>query len=248
MKLLFTLLFVSGLYAQTGIVSFFDGSSMIGTANVVNGSAKLQTSSLTPGVHAITASYQGDTQFSGSTSQALVQTVAQSSASPPIFQISSSGTVGIPYLFQLNATNNPTNYVSTGLPPGLSINQTGAVSGTPSVAGGYNAILSANNAGGSGSIALSLTIAPGALPGVNISFITSPVTLGNPVTIVGSGFTPSDVIWFTSASTGTFGLNVTSSNGSSITFNTNGSFKRGTFSLYVQNQSGNSGMVNLTVN
>lgn len=247
MKLLFSLLFVSGLYAQTGIVFFFDGSSMIGTANVVNGSAKLQTSSLTPGVHALTASYQGDTQFSGSTSQALVQAVAQSSVPPPIFQLSSNGTVGIPYLFQLNATNNPTNYVSTGLPPGLSINQSGAVSGTPSVAGGYNATLSASNAGGSGSIALSLTIAPGAPPGVNISSITSPVILGNPVTITGSGFAPNDIIWFTSAATGTFGLNVTS-NGSSITFNTNGSFKRGTFSLYVQNSTVNSNLASLTVN
>jgi hypothetical protein len=42
---------------------------------LAGGSASLATSSLSPGSHSITATYSGDTNYNGSTSAALTQTV-----------------------------------------------------------------------------------------------------------------------------------------------------------------------------
>ena len=60
--------------SPTGIVSFLDGSSNIGTATLAsnnNGNATLTTSSLASGSHTVTAAYQGDNQNNASTSLAL---------------------------------------------------------------------------------------------------------------------------------------------------------------------------------
>jgi hypothetical protein len=60
----------------TGNVDFFDGGTLIGTSPLdQNGRAIFQSSSLSAGSHSITATYQGDTTSSPSTSVALVQTV-----------------------------------------------------------------------------------------------------------------------------------------------------------------------------
>ena len=62
--------------APTGSVQFLDGSTVLGSGQVnSNGVATYSTSSLTAGLHQITAVYQGDTDFAGSTSAALAQTV-----------------------------------------------------------------------------------------------------------------------------------------------------------------------------
>ena len=60
----------------TGTVTFLNGVTRIGTATV-NGSgiATLTTSSLIVGAHSITATYGGDTNFTSSTSTAVMQTV-----------------------------------------------------------------------------------------------------------------------------------------------------------------------------
>ncbi len=59
----------------TGTVSFYDGSTLIGTGTVVNGVATFTTSSLSVGDHTITAVYSGDDANDGSTSQSLDQTI-----------------------------------------------------------------------------------------------------------------------------------------------------------------------------
>jgi hypothetical protein len=59
----------------TGTVQFFDGASLLGTVALSGGTASLTISTLTVGTHSITASYSGDTQFAGSTSSSLTQTV-----------------------------------------------------------------------------------------------------------------------------------------------------------------------------
>jgi len=76
----------------SGSISFFDGTTLIGSAALgANGTATLATSSLTFGVHTLTAVYAGDTNHSASTSPALserivetVQTGLTSSADPAI--------------------------------------------------------------------------------------------------------------------------------------------------------------------
>ena len=59
----------------TGTVTFYDGSTKLGTGNVVSGKAAFTTSSLTKGTHSVTAVYAGDNNYNGSTSSVLSQKV-----------------------------------------------------------------------------------------------------------------------------------------------------------------------------
>ena len=61
----------------TGTVQFFDGTTLLGTSTVNGGSASLSTSSLTAGPHAITAQYSGNSNYNGSTSAVLTETVGR---------------------------------------------------------------------------------------------------------------------------------------------------------------------------
>jgi hypothetical protein len=64
-------------FKPTGIVTFYEGSAVLGTAslNVVTGQATLPTSSLSVGTHIFTATYSGDGGYSGSTSNPFTQVV-----------------------------------------------------------------------------------------------------------------------------------------------------------------------------
>jgi len=53
---------------ETGTVSFFDGTTLLGTAPVITARAQFTTSTLSPGTHPISAQYSGDSNFVGSTS------------------------------------------------------------------------------------------------------------------------------------------------------------------------------------
>jgi hypothetical protein len=59
----------------TGVLTFKDGSTTIGTATLVAGVVSLTTSSLTLGTHVITASYGGAASFAAANSPSLVQMV-----------------------------------------------------------------------------------------------------------------------------------------------------------------------------
>jgi len=87
-------------------------------------------------------------------------TVTVTPATPAITSAASiTGQVGVPFSYQITATNSPTGYNATGLPSGLTINTTsGLISGTPTATFNSNVTISATNAGGTGSRALSLTI------------------------------------------------------------------------------------------
>ena len=50
----------AGTGSTTGTVTFYDGATVIGTVNVVNGVATLTVSGLLAGPHAITVAYSGD--------------------------------------------------------------------------------------------------------------------------------------------------------------------------------------------
>ena len=53
----------SGSGIPTGTVTFKDGSTLLGTSNIVNGEASFTTSSLVAGTHTIIASYSGNGNF-----------------------------------------------------------------------------------------------------------------------------------------------------------------------------------------
>jgi hypothetical protein len=60
----------------TGTVSFYDGSTLLGSAPISSDSATYTTSSLGVGIHSLTAQYAGDKHDTASTSNAVTQTIA----------------------------------------------------------------------------------------------------------------------------------------------------------------------------
>jgi hypothetical protein len=65
----------SGAGTPTGMVIFKEGSTALGSSRLSNGTATYSTSTLPVGSHSIIAVYGGDTNFAGSISSALTQTV-----------------------------------------------------------------------------------------------------------------------------------------------------------------------------
>ena len=76
-----------GSGTPTGTVSFYDGSTQLGTSTLSGNIATFSTSSLSTGAHQITATYQGDSSYSGSTSGMFTQNVDMSDTN---VQLSSS--------------------------------------------------------------------------------------------------------------------------------------------------------------
>ena len=91
----------------------------------------------------------------------LTLTVAAPAAAPVISSATSASVaVGAAFTYTIVATNSPTAYAAAGLPLGLSVDPTsGAITGSPSVAGSYAVTLTATGAGGtSAPVTLSLTV------------------------------------------------------------------------------------------
>jgi sugar lactone lactonase YvrE len=118
----------AGLGSPSGSVSFYDGSSLIGVAQMIaGGSASLTPTTLAAGKHSITAAYSGDPSFTGSSSAALLQLVEDFNfAFAPNSGGSTNQTV-IPgqaatFAFTVQPTvgafDFPVTLSATGLPPG----------------------------------------------------------------------------------------------------------------------------------
>ena len=60
---------------MTGSVLFTDGTATLGTSNIAGGIATLDVAALAIGQHTIVATYSGATDYAGSTSPSLIQTV-----------------------------------------------------------------------------------------------------------------------------------------------------------------------------
>jgi len=98
----------AGAGTPTGTVTFFDGATPLGTSPLVGTTATFSTSALSVGTHPITATYSGDTTFTGSTSNTVNQVVNKIATTTSL--VSSAN----PSTFGQNVTFTAT--VSTGGP------------------------------------------------------------------------------------------------------------------------------------
>lgn len=101
-----------------GTVTFYDGSTALGSGSVnSSGQAAYTTSSLAGGSHSITAQYGGDSSFNSATSSALTQTVnAPPTATVTLTSSSSTAEAGQTVTFTTTVSGNrsttPTGNVS----------------------------------------------------------------------------------------------------------------------------------------
>jgi hypothetical protein len=148
----------------TGTVVFSDGATNVGTVNVSASAASLTTSTLTAGTHTITATYSGDTLYTGSTANLMQKVIG-----PPNIQLVSSLNPSTP---GANVTFTVTVSSSNGTPTGTVIFNDGST-----------ALTIALPLDGSGAAAFSTaTLAAGTHPitavysgDANFTTVTSPI-------------------------------------------------------------------------
>ncbi len=86
---------------------------------------------------------------------------ARAASAAPVFagNPAARARAGEPFSLTLAATNNPTSYVATSLPPGLRLTG-GVISGTPTTAGRHSPVITAGNSAGNSATTIDLIIAP----------------------------------------------------------------------------------------
>ncbi len=91
----------------TGTVTFFDttSSTSLGSSPLVNNVAQLALSKLTPGAHVVVASYQGDSNFTGSNSPTYTENVIQASTTTSV--VSSLNPISLGQATTFTATIQP---------------------------------------------------------------------------------------------------------------------------------------------
>jgi hypothetical protein len=173
----------------TGTVTFEDGSTTIGTGSVNSGSAVFTISTLAVGSHSITAVYGGDTNYTGSTSAVLTQTVNQAASATSLVSNPNPSTYGTSVTFTANVTPGATGAVtfkdgSTTLGTGTLSNGSATFT-TSTLAGGNHSITAAyggdTNFTGSTSAVLAQTVSKTAST-ISLASSANPSTYGALVT------------------------------------------------------------------
>lgn len=183
-----------GSGSPTGIVEFFNGADLLGTATLSGGVATLNTSALALGTYTITARYQGDGNYNASTSTALTQVVSPATTTT-IASTSTSLTFGesvtlTATVASVDGTGTPTGDVifMAGTTPVGTANVINGVATltTTTLPGGVNSITAQyqGNAsfGGSNSTPLTVTVAKANTTSV-LTTTPNPSSLGASVTI-----------------------------------------------------------------
>lgn len=91
--------------SPSGTVTFYDGSTPIGSGTVAGSVATFTTTTLSVGTHSLTAAYGGDQNFAASTSAALSQAVQNTTATTLISSLNPS-TYGQQVIFTATVTSS----------------------------------------------------------------------------------------------------------------------------------------------
>jgi hypothetical protein len=107
---------VSAGATPTGTITFFDGSTAIGTPQtLVNGTAAVTTSTLSQGFHTITITYSGDSNYAPENSSGMPQTVNASSKATTTTTVTSTpnpATSGQTVKFTASVTSTTTGTIT----------------------------------------------------------------------------------------------------------------------------------------
>jgi len=167
----------------TGSVTFSEGATTLGSANLNGGVATFTISSLSVGSHSITATYGGDNAFATSTSSAVTQVVNNNPlriTAPPATL--PDATVGQAYSQQITATGGtpPYTFSSSDTSNGFAVSSGGLISGTPQNAGSFNITVQVRDSSTpqqTTSQVFNVTANFPALPPITINVTTQPVTV-----------------------------------------------------------------------
>ncbi len=201
--------------AAPGTVTFWDGVTSIGTGTVGTGTATFGTTALSAGTHNITAVYNGGTNYTASTSNAVVQSVTNGSVTIGVLSSLPTSTYGNSVTFTATVTGNGavptgtvtfkdgattlgTNSLNGGSPDTATFSTAALVAGAHSITAVYNG--DANYSGNQASAAIPQAV----VATTTTSFVTTSgtSTYGNTVTFTaavtgqaGSG-TPAGTVSF----------------------------------------------------
>ncbi len=200
----------------TGMVTFYDGATLLGTGSLSGGTATYSTASVSIGSHSITAVYAGDVNFTTSTSSSLSQTVNQGGTSTSLGSSATPSAFGqsVTFIATVTATSP-----ASGTPGGSVTFKDGAATlGSGAVSGGTATFSTSSLAVGGHSIT--------AVYAGDVNFTTSTssglsqtVNQGGTSTSLGSSATPSafgQSVTFTATVTATSPASGTP--GGSVTF------------------------------
>lgn len=99
----------------TGNVTFYDGTTSLGTASVsASGIATLAVSTLNAATHILTATYAGNTNYATSTSAALSEVVHNTATTTTLSESASNTIAGKPVTFNISVTSNTGSGTPTG--------------------------------------------------------------------------------------------------------------------------------------
>lgn len=185
----------SSTLSETGTVSFFDGSTLLGTTPVSGARAQFTTSTWSPGTHSISAQYNGDANFVGSvTTQSQVLTVSKDptltsvsvDVNPSIYGQTITLTAAVQLQYGSGATGSVT-FLDGPTPIGTAaFANGGAKLAISTLTGGAHSITAQYsgdaNFASSTSTAITETVNPAATSTM-VTSATNPTTFGQAVTL-----------------------------------------------------------------
>ncbi len=189
----------AGTPANGEDVTFMSGATALGTAQLTSGTASLTTTDLPVGADSITAAYDGDSSFAGSTSAAVSQTVSKASSSTTLKSSLNPSTFGQSVTFSANisgqfggvATGTVTFSNGSSTLGSASVSSNTASLATTTLPVGTNSITAVysgdSNFTGSTSTTASQVVNDSTGPQPTTSTALAVTSLGSPVTSVTSG-------------------------------------------------------------